>query len=858
MAQIDKGQIDENRFPALLAQIKIAQGSIEEAKNICNRAITAGSRDPVLRLLLVNIYMKLEEPRLAEQQMIALIRDYPNNAQAWANLGKFYLARKELERGLSQLNELEHLNAPLAAIAEASMLAGAGKIDIATLKLQDILGTELQKKGELVLPMAEALGKIYVATKQPEKAIETYDRVIDAGVRVAEAKLKKIDLMHAQDGEDATLKRLDDLVKEVDRSETRLRKAIMDRYVALKRLDRALAIVDEWLKLDPDSTILLLWRGGMHRAMGERAKAIEDFRTAIEMEPESVRHYLRLADTQLEMLDYAAAEETYKRMGEIHAGAKIVALNRLGSMFLRIGLSKRSAEVFAQLEAMERSKDPRVLYSIGRANRETGNRDVAAARFLEIPEFSQLYAPAQIQLARIEQEQGKTEEARNRLKELLDDRRFAGAAVAEIARLNVLNARDEQLMEWSDKALNMASMSDSGKWLWLNVRRSLYIRQGNWEQLDETLGRMAQLAPDDRGVRAARLVVLIRRGEMDLARGLYRQLELSKTPAGAVFAIALAMEDPPKSADPLVGMLGSLCSPGSSIEELRQYAENIPVNPFVFRSDAMTTARRSDAMSPGNRKAALATVRAIAAMNVGIPSLAMDYLEEATKASRSFLPAYGVLVEARRRMANDARTVYGDVIRAVPGSSIALYCDAVRSHMDKKYDVAIARYQELLSREPEHAFVEYRLASSFQAAEKMDDAIKLLERIAGEEGPYKWAASNDVAYLLAVHRPSRLDDAFRFAVAAHANLSDNHAILDTIGWIEHLRGNHDKALGYMKRAVLGLGGLPELHYHMGMIYRAMGNQEWARYHLEEAASAEGDSDDIDRAREALTSLTAAR
>ena len=67
------------------------------------------------------------------------------------------------------------------------------------------------------------------------------------------------------------------------------------------------------------------------------------------------------------------------------------------------------------------------------------------------------------------------------------------------------------------------------------------------------------------------------------------------------------------------------------------------------------------------------------------------------------------------------------------------------------------------------------------------------------------------------------------------------ALLDTLGWIAHLQGNDKQALSYLTQAVSPLREVPDVHYHMGIVYLALGNKAWARYHLEEAAGGKSET-----------------
>lgn len=64
----------------------------------------------------------------------------------------------------------------------------------------------------------------------------------------------------------------------------------------------AIAVIDEYLKANPDSDEALTLRGLRHWSAGDRAEAINDYLAAIHLNPESpAREALRAAN---EILDY--------------------------------------------------------------------------------------------------------------------------------------------------------------------------------------------------------------------------------------------------------------------------------------------------------------------------------------------------------------------------------------------------------------------------------------------------------------------------------------------------------------------------------------------------------------------------
>ncbi|NJL32033.1 MAG: tetratricopeptide repeat protein [Phycisphaerales bacterium] len=153
----------------------------------------------------------------------------------------------------------------------------------------------------------------------------------------------------------------------------------------------------------------------------------------------------------------------------------------------------------------------------------------------------------------------------------------------------------------------------------------------------------------------------------------------------------------------------------------------------------------------------------------------------------------------------------------------------------KNYAAAVPTLEKLLEREPENQHIRYTLAQTYTMAGKFDQAITILDKLHAIPGPHAGAVANDLAYLLAEHRPDRMDEAYNLAKGAVEKYGNNPAILDTLGWVLHLRGKSQESLQPLGRAVAALPNVADVHYHIGSVYQKLGNTDWARYHLEEAA-----------------------
>lgn len=113
-----------------------------------------------------------------------------------------------------------------------------------------------------------------------------------------------------------------------------------------------------------------------------------------------------------------------------------------------------------------------------------------------------------------------------------------------------------------------------------------------------------------------------------------------------------------------------------------------------------------------------------------------------------------------------------------------------------------------------------------------DTAIERYRRVLDLQ-PGNIAALNNLAYLLAVRRNAPAE-ALPFALAAAKAAPLNGVILDTVGWIHHLLGNHDLAAKFLEQAVRREPVQAEIRLHAAIVYLAAGNRAGAEAELKQA------------------------
>lgn len=199
-----------------------------------------------------------------------------------------------------------------------------------------------------------------------------------------------------------------------------------------------------------------------------------------------------------------------------------------------------------------------------------------------------------------------------------------------------------------------------------------------------------------------------------------------------------------------------------------------------------------------------------------------------------------------------------DVRTTASGTALALYLDARLRAQRKDYVGAAQSLTKLSSAAPSNRNVKHALAQAMVRTGRHAEAIAVLEKLgAGRAYPTPVSANgamsladpspvdadslgahaaNDLAYMLARHAPHRLNEAFAIASQALQHAPHSMPLRDTIGWIQHLRGQNDEALKHLSIAVASPHAAREVHYHIGAVYQALGRKRWAKYHLDKAAS----------------------
>lgn len=849
---IDSKMVDPTLSPLAAAALKLRAGELDEAARIANRALALGtsSNDPLLRLLLAQVYGRQEKFDQAEHQLVSMVRSWPDNTQAYKLLAKFYVERGQQASGVNVFRQLRAMNDPLARLSESALLLSMQQPREALDTLAPVFRELVEEGNRLALPVGDAMATIFQSARDYESAEKIYAALESIPAVRYTATYKRIGAAASRDGIDATVTRLEALVKILPPEQGTLRYAIARDFARYGKYDLAIAIVDQWIAERPDSVTLLLWKGELLTEVGRIDEAKTVLRDAIERKPIDATLYIKLARTQLVDFDYPGTEQTYKILRKVDVASRMLSLAAEGELYLSIGLDNQAVNAFAELETVARPSDPRVIYAIGRAYAAMDRDDDAIKRLEEVPAHAQEYVAAQLLITRLDQQGGRTDDARARLTKLMRDPRAAREAAIELLKLNVRDRRHEELLQWSDMVLQMDRMPATLRVQWHWMRAAIASDRGDWQAALTAINNISAIAPGDPRVDANRILLLWRLAKVTEAREVLADNEaLRKSQVGPSLAVLLNVDSADTPARPPLISFFELLADGN-VEGAAEVLDTLPPMKAIFKSDLQSVLGRPDIRSPEMVTNFQAMIAGAIASGLNADALAADISGGVISRAPLLMAAHAIQAQATMELGRPIDPVLRNA-RAAGDSSLSLLLQAQDAAAKKEFATAVSLLEELRGREPGNDHIQYMLVQHYQAVNEYDKAISILESLIESDSGYQAVAQNDLAYLLAEHRKDRIEEAYALAAQALAVAPMDPRLLDTAGWIEHLRGNDVAALDHLQRAIAGLPARPELHYHLGLTYRALGDETWARRHLEQASRSTMDVPEVRLAREAL-------
>jgi uncharacterized protein (TIGR03790 family) len=140
--------------------------------------------------------------------------------------------------------------------------------------------------------------------------------------------------------------------------------------------------------------------------------------------------------------------------------------------------------------------------------------------------------------------------------------------------------------------------------------------------------------------------------------------------------------------------------------------------------------------------------------------------------------------------------------------------------------------EEAITRDNRLPEMQFILATLYEAAQEYDKAIERYRRIL-ELSPNGWIPMNNLAYVLAVKK-NNIQEALPLAEKAYSLSKGHPSVSDTLGWIQHLAGQNDKALKLLEEAAKAVPQNADFHLRFAIVSAEKGNKLAAEVALQRA------------------------
>jgi putative PEP-CTERM system TPR-repeat lipoprotein len=564
-------------------------------------------------------------------------------------------------------------------------------------------------------------------------------------------------------------------------------KLLANLYLAEGNQDRAVDMLDQYLRAFPNDSQAMALLASAHMAKGRNARAAALMQEALRNRdaPELEAAYgLSLLGSGQAANALPQLESAYKKdPRQTQAAVALVGL------YLRSNQRAKALTIAEGLVARQ-PDHPGLLDLLGQA--KAMNNDAAGARaaFQKAIKLDPTLEPASLDLARLEMGTKNYDRAAALLDDLLKSNARNAEAMFEYANLAEHRGQSADALRWLQKAYDVVGAKD------LHISLALvdrHMRQGRPQDALKVMQQVAANAPDD-------LKVLLALARVQLANldmlGARATLTTATRTAGydAVVQVEIAL--------------------------LQMLARDLP--------GAAYSVEKALAAKPDHLPAM--TLMADIATRQGDFAKAEQLAQSVLKAVPKQAIGYSLLgdLAMARKQPGPAIEAYRKAHQAQPSSETLLRLFNATALQDPKAAIALA--EQWLKSHPNDLASRRMLAAAHTRSNNMPAARREYERLR-QLAPKDVGVLNNLANVLL-----RLNDPQALAVAEEALAADpnNAATIDTAGWIAFNAGKLDRAVQLLRDARLRNPESSETRYHLAAALVKTGRTTEARDELEAA------------------------
>lgn len=757
------------------------------------------SLDPSIVDALVGLAksaIKQKNLAAADQFITGALSIDPKSSSTWQIKGNLEYERKNIEAAENAFAEAVKIESNKPHAGSALFLSRLG---LTQMQLMQKKNEEASKNIELMLKTTPThpTPKYFKAllayqSGSLDDAVLLLQEALNADNNNASALMLMGTIKFAQGNWDQADMYLSTLLN-VNSNHIPARKLLAAARMKMERPELALETLEQVDESGVGDAGYLALSGAAHLKMGNYEAGINYLEQAVETEPNSqillkelVISYIRAGklDSAVELLEKSLSgkgdEGDYRK--------ELIVIQTL-----LLGKDKERALKRAESLLEKRPDDPLVNNIIGGIMATMERYSEASVYLNKAVELSPDFESALMNLGRLAQVQGQTEEATRNFEHLLKINPNNSTAMLHLAQALEAAEKQEEALQWLEKARSV----DPQAVVVRLVLARFYIAKKDFQQAREIAVEAYKIAPQ-------RLDTLEILGASQLQLKDYKE---------AIVTLKKAVALSPES----VGILFNLARAQLASNEIAQSTENL---------------RKVIRLSPEHSPSVilLTTIEA----KDGNTSEALKLLskQQEIDGENSLLYVLEGDIHLSTGQFKDAIIAYQNAWKLAPDRKLAInmYTALKGANMDNSMEYL----SEWLDMHPDDVGIRATRAQAYQQKGDLAKAISDYE-YALKLAPDNTLVLNNLAWMYYEKKDSR---AIGLAEKAHNISPDVATIADTLGWLLVESGEHERGLELLKKAAEQAPGIPEIHYHLAVAYAKTGDSDEAKKIMNQAIKAD--------------------
>ena len=577
----------------------------------------------------------------------------------------------------------------------------------------------------------------------------------------------------------------------------------------LKQMDEAIEILQRLLPAAKDDVQLLAMLGTAYLRNGQLEKGIEYLERAAAADPQAAGIRTQLALGHLASGESVQAIRELETVVDLDLGKEVFQADVLLTMVLLRGKEYDKALAQAQAFAKKLPESPFPDNLMGAAYLGLGKPELGREMFQRAIDKDARFFPAIMNLARLDEGEGKLGAAKKRYLSVLKQQPGHMGALMSLARLAEREGDDAKVLDYLKTAWEANHGALQAGVALLNF----------YNQKQQPL-RAISIARELKSQHPENPLVLRFLGISQAKAEDYHS-------AKATFEALVKRVPESSQAHYLLGLtqkkLGDVSGARKSFKAALQHSND------YFPAQLALAKLEIEAGRPGLARSIAVTIQQ------QHPQRAVGY-----------------------RLLGDILMQQGDYQAAeqsyelgLERTSEAMFAIASYNARKKgKVKQASAPLEQWLKHHPRDVSVKMVLAGAYQENGKLDAAIELYEQVL-EVRPKDIVVLNNLAW--ASHQLGRAN-ALQYAEQAYRLATDNPAVIDTLGWLLVQADKTRRGVDLLRQAVELAPHMSEIRYHLAVGLHRSGKDGEARSELKRALAVSADFAESNKARALLTEL----